>query len=312
LPPDEKKTEGLQNIDNMHEVTVRIALPRPLPAKSKRVPCIRVVAGPDMLSYITVPQHQQITVGRDDSAELRLTDITVSKHHAKVQHDDSGALVLVDLQSTNGTAVNGQPISRTILRPGDHLEIGAVSLRVDMLSNDELGHLRRVVSRLESANRDTITGLLTRGFLEETLPKLIDKCERADVPISATFVDIDRFKSINDQYGHQAGDEVLCGIARLLMLGVRDNDPAIRYGGDEIVLILPGSPLQRSVEVADRIRRTIAGHDWDRTAPGLRVSCSFGVAERLADEPLAKWLDRADQAAYASKRSGRNCVRSST
>jgi diguanylate cyclase (GGDEF)-like protein len=312
VPPDEKKSDALPSIEDMHEVTVRIALPRPLQPKTKRVPCIRVVAGPDMLSYVTVPERQSITVGRDEAAELRLTDITVSKHHAKVVHDDSDALVLIDLESTNGTAVNGQPITRTILRPGDHLEIGAVSLRVDMLSNEELGHLRRVVSRLESANRDTITGLLTRSFLEESVAHLVDKCERADVPISATFVDIDRFKSINDQYGHQAGDEVLCGIARLLMLGVRDNDPAIRYGGDEIVLILPGSPLERSVEVAERIRRVIAGHDWDRTAPGLRVSCSFGVAERKADETIAAWLDRADQAAYASKRSGRNCVRSSS
>jgi diguanylate cyclase (GGDEF)-like protein len=312
LPPDNDKPTELPRIEDMHEVTVRIVLPRPLQKQRKRVPCIRVVAGPDMLSYVTVPEQQTITIGRDEKAELRLTDITVSKQHAKIVHDNTGSLILVDLQSTNGTAVNGHAISRTILRPGDHLEIGAVSLRVDMLSNDELGHLRRVVSRLEAANRDTITGLLTRAFLENELPKLAEKCARADIPISATFVDIDRFKSINDQYGHQAGDEVLCGIARLLMLGVRDNDPAVRYGGDEIVLILPGSPLQRSVEVAERIRRVVAGHDWNRTAPGLRVSCSFGVATRHPEESLSDWMDRADRAAYDSKRAGRNCVSSST
>jgi len=308
VPRDDDKAPQLTDIDDMHEVTVRISMPRPAEVQKKVVPTIRVVAGPDMLSYVTVPVGQEIVIGRDDAAALPLTDITVSKRHAKVSHDDGGALVLADLDSTNGTAVNGQPVTRTILRPGDHLEIGAVSMRVDMLSAEELGHLRRVVSRLEAANRCTMTGLLTRSFMEENLPNLVQKCDRAEAPISCVFVDIDRFKSINDQHGHKIGDEVIRGIARLLMLGVRDNDPAIRYGGDEIVLVLPGSKEALAVEVAERIRRMVAGHDWDRTAPGLRVTCSFGVAQRNPDESITNWLDRTDKATYASKRGGRNCV----
>ena len=179
-----------------------------------------------------------------------------------------------------------------------------------MLSAEELGHLRRVVSRLESANRCPMTGLLTRSFMQETLPGLVDRCERAEAPITCVFVDIDRFKSINDQHGHKVGDEVIRGIARLMMLGVRDNDPAIRYGGDEIVLILPGSKESLAMDVAERIRRMIAGHDWDRTAPGLRVTCSFGVSERVASESVTNWFDRTDKATYAAKHGGRNCVRS--
>jgi diguanylate cyclase (GGDEF)-like protein len=310
LPRDDEKAPILPDIEDMHEITVRISMPRPADALKKVVPTIRVVAGPDMLSYVTVPLGQEILIGRDDAGALTLTDITVSKRHARVSHEDSGTLVLTDLDSTNGTAVNGQPVTRTILRPGDHLEIGAVSMRVDMCSSEELGHLRRVVSRLESANRCPMTGLLTRSFMEESLPGLVQRCERADAPITCVFVDIDRFKSINDQHGHKVGDEVIRGIARLMMLGVRDNDPAIRYGGDEIVLILPGSKESIAVEVAERIRRMIAGHDWDRTAPGLRVTCSFGVAEREAGESVPTWFDRTDKATYASKRGGRNCVHS--
>jgi diguanylate cyclase (GGDEF)-like protein len=247
-------------------------------------------------------------IGRDEGADLALHDVTVSKQHAKIVHEDSGSLLLVDMESTNGTAVNGQAITRTILRPGDHLEVGGVSLRLDMLSSEELGHLRRVVSRLEAANRDTLTGLLDRAYIEDGLERLVQKCERAEVPICCVFVDLDRFKGINDEYGHKAGDEVLCGIARLLMLGVRDNDPAIRYGGDEIVLFLPGTPESHATDVAERIRRAIAAHDWDRTAPGLRVSCSFGVAQRLDAEGIKAWMDRTDRAAYHSKRNGRNRV----
>jgi diguanylate cyclase (GGDEF)-like protein len=310
-PADDKSSGQLEEIEDMHEITVRISMPRPASVQKKVIPTLRVVAGPDMLSYITVPEEATIIIGRDEMADLQLVDGTVSKQHAKIQHQQGGAMLLVDLNSTNGTAVNGQPVTRTILRPGDHLEIGGVSLRLDMFSTEELGHLRRVVSRLEAANRDSLTGLLDRKFIEDGLVRLVEKCDRADVPICCTFVDLDKFKTINDQYSHNVGDEVLVGISRLLMLGVRENDPAVRYGGDEIVFFLPGSPENKAVEVADRIRRSVAGHDWDRTAPGLRVSCSFGVAERKPNESIQSWMNRADQAAYESKRNGRNRVTSS-
>ena len=307
-PQDKKPGDALEEIEDMHEITVRISMPRPAKITKKVVPTLRVVAGPDMLSYITIPEDGEIVIGRDEAADLPLIDGTVSKHHAKIQHQAGNAMLLIDLDSTNGTAVNGQPVTRTILRPGDHLEIGGVSLRLDMMSTEELGHLRRVVSRLEAANRDTLTGLLARAFIEEGLARLVEKCDRAEVPICCFFVDLDRFKSINDQYSHQVGDEVLVGVSRLLMLGVRENDPAVRYGGDEIVVFLPGSSESKAAEVADRIRRAVAGHDWDRTAPGLRVSLSLGVAERLPGEDIKTWMDRADQAAYESKRKGRNRV----
>ena len=305
---DKRPGAELDEIEDMHEITVRISMPRPAAVQAKVIPTIRVVAGPDMLSYITVPENSEITIGRDESTDLQLLDATVSKQHAKLSHESGGSLLVVDLNSTNGTSVNGQPVTRTILRPGDHLEIGGVSLRLDMLSAEELGHLRRVVSRLEAANRDTLTGLLNRGFIEDGLTRLVEKCDRAEVPICCTFVDLDKFKAINDQYSHKVGDEVLVGISRLLMMGVRENDPAVRYGGDEIVFFLPGSTGQNAVEVTERIRRAVSGHDWDRTAPGLRVSCSFGVAERRSGESIKNWLDRADKAAYDSKRSGRNRV----
>jgi len=307
-PQDKKGNAGLEEIEDMHEVTQRISMPRPIAEQAKVIPTIRVVAGPDMLSYITIPADTQIVIGRDESADFQLVDATVSKQHAKLHHQAGGGLLVVDLNSTNGTAINGQPVTRTILRPGDHLEIGGVSLRLDMLSNDELGHLRRVVSRLEAANRDTLTGLLNRSFIEEGLKRLVEKCDRAEVPISCTFVDIDKFKNINDDFSHKVGDDVLVGISRLLMLGVRENDPAVRYGGDEIVFFLPGSPGERAAQVAERIRQAIAGHDWDRTAPGLRVSGSFGVAERHPGEDISSWMNRADEAAYVSKSGGRNKV----
>ena len=308
MPQDDKPAKELDEIEDMHEITVRISMPRPASVQKKVIPTVRVVAGPDMLSYVTIPEENEVIVGRDEAADLQLVDATVSKRHARIRHEADGSMLVVDMNSTNGTAVNGQPITRTILRPGDHLEIGGVSLRLDMLSSEELGHMRRVVSRLEAANRDSLTGLLDRKFIEDGLERLVEKCDRAEVPISCAFVDLDKFKEINDGFSHKVGDEVLRGVSRLLMLGVRENDPAVRYGGDEIVFFLPGSASTRAAEIAERIRRAVAGHDWDRTALGLRVSCSFGVAEREPGESIKSWMDRADQAAYVSKEGGRNRV----
>lgn len=262
-----------------------------------------------MLKYATLQHDEQIVVGRDESAELRLTDVTVSKRHARVMADEVGTITVEDLQSTNGTMINGKPTARrTLLRPGDHLEVGGVSLRLDLLTLDELGHLDRVVHRLEAANRDPLTGLLTRAFLDEELPQLIDRCRRGGLPLSCAFVDIDHFKDINDRFGHQIGDEVLVTLSRLIMLSVRDNDPTVRYGGEEVVVFLPGSSEHGAEDVANRIRRALNGHDWPRTAPGLRVTASMGVAEIAQDEDVKRWMKRADQALYDAKRAGRNRV----
>lgn len=312
MPTDDRYPNGNLDLDNVSEDTVRISRVTRYPVKGPTIPTLRVVAGRDMLKYATVSQHDQIIIGRDESAELRLSDVTVSKRHARVVADESGTITVEDLQSTNGTAVNSKPVTRTLLRPGDHLEVGAVSLRLDLLTLDELEHLRRVVQRLEASNRDPLTRLMTRTYLEEELPQLIDRCVRGNFPLSCAFVDIDRFKDINDRYGHQIGDEVLVTISRLLMLSVRDNDPSIRYGGEELVVFLPGSNEKGAVDVAERVRRAIAGHDWDRTAPGLRVTASFGVAEFTGDDDPKRWLRRADQALYDAKRAGRNRVQRST
>ena len=161
---------------------------------------------------------------------------------------------------------------------------------------------------LQQVGRDTLTGLHTRAYLKDELPDLCERCVEAKVPISIIFADVDRFKSINDTYGHSVGDEVLTGIARLVMLGVRDTDPVVRYGGEEIAVFLPGSDEDGALEVAERIRRAIAGHDWGRTATGLKVTTSFGVAQRCEDELQVPWISRADKALYTAKDEGRNKV----
>lgn len=294
--------------DTTSEITMRLPSRPHRPVPRQAIPTLRVVAGRDMLQFATLHPGEEVLIGRDEAAELRLNDLTVSKRHARVSVDQAGAISVIDLGSTNGTAVNGRQVRRTAMRTGDHLEVGGVSLRLDLLSADELGHLSRVVDRLAAANRDPLTGLCSRAFLDDSLPRLAEHCERAGVPFSCAFVDVDHFKDINDRHGHQTGDEVLTGVARILMLGVRDADPCVRYGGEEILMFLPGSTESSAAEVAERLRRAIAGHDWARTATRLKVTACFGVAQRAPGESLRAWIDRADQAVYAAKDAGRNRV----
>ena len=298
-----------ESVEDLSEVTMKLSLPRQRRLKRMSIPTLRVVAGPDMLMFTALSPGEEMVVGRDDRAGLTLGDASVSRQHSMVTCDANGEVTVQDLGSTNGTAVNGHTVHRALLRPGDHLEIGAVSLRLDLLGLDELAHLGRVLDRLAAANRDPLTGLHTRAFLDDELPGMLDRCATANIPVSIIFADIDSFKNINDTFGHSVGDEVLVGISRLMMLGVRDTDPVVRWGGEELVVFLPGSTEAGAMDVAERVRRNIAGHDWGRTATDLKVTTSFGVAERLThEEPLEAWVDRADKALYAAKNSGKNKV----
>lgn len=288
---------------------MKLNLPREARSQRLTIPTLRVVAGPDMLRFASLCAGEDVVIGRDERCDLSLTHSSISRYHTRVTCGARGEVTVHDLGSTNGTSVNGNGTKRALLRPGDHLEIGAVSLRLDLLGLDELAHLARVQERLTAADRDPLTGLLNRSWLDEQLPILTERCVDAGVDITSLFVDVDRFKQVNDTYGHAVGDEVLQGVARLLMLGVRDSDACVRYGGEEFLLILPGAEENGALDVAERLRRSVSGHDWERTSAGLRVSASFGLAQRRENEDIASWLSRADQAMYTAKRDGRNRVR---
>lgn len=311
MPSDRSSIVAQTALDDA-EVTVKIALPSAREDRTEKVPTLKVVAGPgrDMLGFWTLGADERLVVGRDErAAGVVLSDVTVSKRHAALYTDDTGSVVVDDLDSTNGTAVNGLRVTHpTPLHPGDNLEVGGVLLRLELLSSDELNHLGRVAKRLAEAGSDPLTRLRTRRYIDEELPELVQQCRKGDLPLSCAFLDLDHFKSINDLYGHHVGDEVLARTSRIILGDVRDEDACVRYGGEEIVLFLPGSSLLAATGVADRLRRKIADHDWYRTAPDLRVTASLGVAQLREDEHPESWIRRADKAMYQAKAAGKNRV----
>jgi len=162
---------------------------------------------------------------------------------------------------------------------------------------------------------DVLTQVANRRFFDRRLREEVSQWLRRGGELSCLLVDLDCFKQVNDQHGHQAGDLVLKEAARALSMGLRASDVLARYGGEEFVLLLPATGIQRAAEIAERLRAAVASLAITPTrGVSLRVTASFGLANLAADqratlEDPGLWLLRqADQALYAAKARGRNCV----
>jgi diguanylate cyclase (GGDEF)-like protein len=167
---------------------------------------------------------------------------------------------------------------------------------------------------------DKLTGLKTRAFFEEEARVYFDVAKNVSIDhssrrrqwfgfthISFIFFDIDNFKIVNDSLGHLAGDEVLQSVAETIRTSVRDGDTAARWGGEEIALFLVGATERDAFHKAEEIRRQVENTRFGKF-PDLRVTISGGVASANAGSTFEETLDRADQALYQAKRSGRNRV----
>lgn len=168
--------------------------------------------------------------------------------------------------------------------------------------------LKLKVAETESiAMRDALTETSNRLHFEKKLITEIERAHRFNEKLSLIEVDIDHFKTINDQYGHAIGDQVLISITQTIQKQIREMDTISRWGGDEIMILLPHTGLAEAEHVAEKIR-TIIEHMT--IADNIQVTSSFGVAELKPSEPLKDFMIRTDQALYKSKNAGRNMVNS--
>lgn len=163
---------------------------------------------------------------------------------------------------------------------------------------------------------DALTGVNNRRYFEQRLQEEVARALRNNSALSCLFIDLDHFKAINDRYGHQIGDEVLRATADILHRQVRGIDVVARYGGEELVVLLPQTPSDHAVEVAERIREHIGQQRFSTAGcQDLRVTASIGAASIVAeDRTLApehvgiQLIERADRAVYQAKAKGRNRV----
>jgi diguanylate cyclase (GGDEF)-like protein len=190
---------------------------------------------------------------------------------------------------------------RTSLQPRDVRMIHGV---LRLLSN----HL----AVLDYGQRDTLTGLLNRRTFEQTFVKIVDRSRMLtrgagdQAPSWFAIADIDRFKSINDRYGHLFGDDVLLLVARLMRQAFRGCDQLFRFGGEEFVIVLEGTPAESVEATLDRFRRRVAEHVFPQVG---EVTISIGYTCIGPSDPAVTCFDRADAALYYAKENGRNQLR---
>jgi diguanylate cyclase (GGDEF)-like protein len=289
---------------------------------------------------------KEYILGRSEDCHIVLDEPTVSRKHAKIWFSE-GFFHIQDLQSTNGTRLNGKAIKSAGLKSRDHITIGLFHLI--FLERDEASHkqmdyeamlrdtlaleykMARILEEVKShdlkekifelkkvintsrdkmnrlANVDRLTGLFNRRFFDETIILEIERALRYNSALSLVIMDIDHFKSFNDTHGHQKGDEVLAVTAGILQENIRVNDIACRYGGEEFIVILPGTISEGASVLAEKIRFTLEEESQGRT--GLKITASFGVSTfNLQGDSPEDFIQRADQGLYAAKKNGRNRV----
>lgn len=156
----------------------------------------------------------------------------------------------------------------------------------------------------EQAERDWLTGCYNRRYLASTLEQLAEE----HTPVSVAVLDLDRFKSINDRFGHLAGDRVLARAAALLHENVRGTDVVTRAGGEEFIIVMPWTDERDAAVCAERLRAAIAADDWSEIASGMEITTSIGLVTSATADDVEGAVRLADRRLYAAKSAGRNRV----
>lgn len=161
-----------------------------------------------------------------------------------------------------------------------------------------------------NATTDALTGLSNRHAMEETFPREVARCLQNEQPVSLIMIDVDRFKSFNDKFGHVAGDRALSAVAQVLQKQFRPRDHLVRFGGDEFAVLLPGIAEAEALTVAERVRDAVSGTTSGSTDSLIQipVQISMGVAQLTENGSFEELLRAADEALYRAKGAGRNAV----
>ncbi len=174
------------------------------------------------------------------------------------------------------------------------------------------GKLEDLSNQLEhhasEARTDVLTGLANRRAFDEESEKQLSQYKESESSFALMIIDIDRFKQVNDEYGHTFGDEILRGVGCLMTQNLRGRDSVTRYGGEEFAVMLPQSTMGDARRAAEMIRETVQNARFPMGDKEVRITISIGVAEVLPYEDVKSLVKRADQAMYAAKRGGRNRV----
>ncbi len=269
------------------------------------------------LMAVPIPlERAEVFLGRALEADVRVNDSKVSRLHARIEAELDASenhinYFINDLDSTNGTFLNGHKIVRELLHNGDKITIGEHILRFELLDEIDREYqqqIRRLISH------DDLTGLLSsRSFFSE-LRRESDLTKEEKRPFCVLMMDIDFFKKVNDTFGHLTGSKTLEEIGVCITQNLRTGDVAARFGGEEFAAFLLDAELSQGLVAAERIRAEIERKAFSVIRQGKMhethsVTISIGVAVFPDDshDPI-ELVEMADSALYRAKREGRNRV----
>ena len=273
-------------------------------AEDQQQPLLVVMHG-SLLGMTYAIRDEVIAIGRTATLDIPIDDENVSRRHAEITFDGS-SVKIKDLDSTNGTFVNSQRITDTILHDGDLILIGRVLFKFIRSSSIENRFFDQMYAL---ATTDFLTGIFNRQHIISRLENEFARSRRYNRPLSILLYDIDHFKHVNDSFGHLAGDQLLMESSRLIGKSVRSQDYYGRFGGDEFMIICPETDLNNTVLLAQRLAQVLAKWSYSYQSRKLDFNISIGLAA-LSDEmrSAVDLIAKADTLMYRSKQRGRNHI----
>jgi diguanylate cyclase (GGDEF)-like protein len=222
-----------------------------------------------------------LRIGREDDNELVIEEECVSRRHARIEQRE-GRIVLMDAGSTNGTLLNGVELSEIVqLTNGDRITVGSAILKYLAASDMDALFYEQVFA---SVQIDQLTGLRRKEVFMDQLQREVSRARRYDRALSALFIDIDRFKSVNTDHGHMHADQILKSVAGCILANCRANDTAARFGGEELVVLLPETDVSNAALIAERVRAAVEACVVNYRDKPVSVTVSIGCAEYLESE----------------------------
>ncbi|HZO13669.1 MAG TPA: GGDEF domain-containing protein [Polyangiaceae bacterium] len=295
--PDDLEATRVSDVEKLREELTR---------RSERDRAYLIVlAGSDVGKMFKLEDGETV-LGRSHRADIKLDDDSISRMHAKLVLSENDVHV-EDLNSSNGTAVNGERVAFQQLRDGDKIRLGETTI-LKFTFHDRLDESFQQ-KMYDAALRDPLTKAFNKKYFVDTLNTEVSYSRRHSSALSLVIFDLDHFKSINDTYGHIAGDHVLIEMAAIVQTMLRAEDVLARYGGEEFCIILRGITLEDAGVLAERLRTAVESRRFMAGNQILPVTISAGVAQFDAklEDPLAL-VEAADEALYAAKKAGRNQV----
>ncbi len=274
----------------------------------------------------------ELLLGRSTDPSFELTQTERLADAFRLVHDQPFDVALMDLGLPDSQGLDAVKRIRSaaphlpivVLTASNDEELALQSIShgaQEFLSKEMMvGHLlmrvirhsiarqKQLISAQAQALTDELTGIANRRSFDMELQRRIAESQRSGIQFGAIMFDVDYFKKVNDVHGHEAGDEVLRGVAKILNELVRVTDLAARIGGEEFALIAPVVDVPELASIADRARQSIGGTQFDVPGASLQVTISAGVAMYTPDDDAQSVMRRADQALYQAKSQGRNRV----